>query len=247
VPAGLEAAIRDRHRAVAGLRAAGQTQDQAAAALGLSRQLTGRYWRAADPAALLAVHRSPALDPYKPYLRQQWDGGIRNITRLHREITARGFAGSYRTTYAWCALLKLAAPPAPPAPPAKHQVTRWITADPGNLADDDKAQLQAVLGRCPELDALAGHVTAFAKILTRRAGPGPLEDWLAAAAASGIPELRSFARGIRKDHDAVASAVTLQWSSGRVDGLNTRTKLLKRQCYGRASFPLLRKRILLTS
>ncbi len=43
------------------------------------------------------------------------------------------------------------------------------------------------------------------------------------------------------------NALTLEWSSGRVEGLNTRTKLLKRQMYGRASFPLLRKRILLTS
>jgi transposase len=41
--------------------------------------------------------------------------------------------------------------------------------------------------------------------------------------------------------------LTLHWSSGRVEGRNTRTKLLERQMYGRASFPLLRKRILLTS
>jgi transposase len=88
-------------------------------------------------------------------------------------------------------------------------------------------------------------------MLTRRAGDHPgagLDDWLAAAGNSpGQPELASFATGIRRDYQAVRNALTLPWSSGPVEGLNTRTKLIKRQMYGRASFPLLRKRILLTS
>ena len=70
---------------------------------------------------------------------------------------------------------------------------------------------------------------------------------MAAEASPGQPELRSFARGIRRDYQAVRNGLTLKWNSGRVEGLNTRTKMLKRQMYGRASFPLLRKRILLTS
>ena len=247
MPAGLEAAVRERHAAVHELRAAGKTQDQAAAALGLSRQLAGRFWRAASADALLKTRGTSALDPWKPYLRRRWDAGTTKIAVLHREITALGYAGSEPTTYAWLALLKLAAPPKPPGPPGKQQVTGWILTDPARLDDDDRAQLTGILGRCPELEALAGHVTAFAKILTRRAGDR-LDGWLAAAAASpGQPELASFATGIRRDYQAVRNALTLEWNSGRVEGLNTRTKLLKRQMYGRATFPLLRKRILLTS
>jgi transposase len=251
VPAGLEAVIRERYRAVHELRAAGTTLAGAAAALGLSQQLTGRFWRAGSADALLRVRGVSALDPWKPYLRRRWDQGTTTIAVLHREITALGYPGSEPTTYAWLALLKLAAPPKPPAPPGKQQVTRWMLTDPARLDEDQQAQLAAICGRCPELDALAGHVTAFAKMLTRRAGDRPgagLDDWLAAArAAPGQPELRSFANGIRRDYQAVRNALTLEWSSGRVEGLNTRTKLLKRQMYGRASFPLLRKRILLTS
>jgi transposase len=188
-----------------------------------------------------------ALDPWKPYLRRRWDQGTTTIAVLHREITALGYAGSEPTTYAWLALLKLAAPPEPPAPPGKRQVTRWMLTDPARLDAGQQEQLAAILGRCPELQALAGHITAFAKILTRRLS-GRLDDWLAAAEASpGQPELASFANGIRRDYQAVRNALTLEWSSGPVEGLNTRTKLLERQMYGRASFPLLRKRILLTS
>ena len=251
MPAGLEAVIRGRHAAVRELRAAGRTLPEAAAALGLSQQLTGRFWRAASADALLKVRGASALDPWKPYLRRRWDAGTTKIAVLHREITALGYAGSEPTTYAWLALLKLAVPPKPPAPPSKRQVTGWMLTDPARLGGDQQAQLAVILGRCPELQALAGHVTAFAKILTRRAGDRPgasLDDWLAAAGASpGQPELCSFANGIRRDYQAVRNALTLPWSSGRVEGLNTRTKLLERQMYGRASFPLLRKRILLAS
>jgi transposase len=251
LPADLEAVIRERYRAVHELRAAGTTLAGAAAALGLSRQSAGRFWRAGSADALLRVRGVSALDPWKPYLRRRWDAGITTIAVLHREITALGYAGSEPTTYAWLALLKLAAPPRPPAPPGKRQVTTWMLTDPARLDGDQQEQLAAILGRCPDLQALAGHVTAFAKILTRRAGDRPaagLDDWLAAAGASpGQPELRSFASGIRRDYAAVRNALTLPWSSGRVEGLNTRTKLIKRQMYGRASFPLLRKRILLTS
>lgn len=241
VPADVAAAVRERHAAVHKLRAAGKTQDQAAAELGLSRQLTGRFWRAASAEALLKTRATSALDPYKPYLRQRWDQGITTIAALHREITALGYPGSEPTTYAWLSLLKLAAPPPPPAPPATRQISRWLLTKPARLSQDQQAQLTAALGRCPELHALAGHVTEFAKILTGRLG-GRLDSWLDAAGEH--PALTPFANGIRQDHQAVTNALTLQWNSGRVEGLNTRTKLLERQMYGRASFPLLRKRIL---
>jgi transposase len=246
VPAGLEAAVRERHAAVHELRAAGKTQDQAAAALGLSRQLAGRFWRAASADALLKTRGTSALDPFKPYLRRRWDAGATAIAALHREITALGYPGSEPTTYAWLALLKLAAPPKPPAPPGKQQVTTWMLTDPARLGQDEQAQLTAALGRCPELQALAGHVTGFAKILTGRHG-GRLDAWMAAVDADDQPELHSFTAGIRRDYHAVRNGLTLPWNSGLVEGLNTRTKLLKRQMYGRATFPLLRKRILLTS
>ena len=138
-------------------------------------------------------------------------------------------------------ILGSTAPPKPPAPPTKQQVTQWLLTDPARRGGDEQAQLSDVLGRCPELHALAGHVTEFAKMLTGRLGDR-LDSWL--AAAGDFPALAPFANGIRHDYQAVRNALTLDWSSGRVEGLNTRTKQLERQMYGRASFPLLRKRIL---
>src|ERR1035441_4506275 len=138
-------------------------------------------------------------------------------------------------------------PPRPPAPPTPRQVTGLIPRDPARLGEAGHDQLAAIRSRCPELGALAGHVTGFAKILTGRHEDQP-GTWIAAVDADpGQPELHSFTTGIRQDEQAVRNALTLPWSSGLVEGLNTRTKLIKRQMYGRAAFPLLRKRILRTS
>ena len=187
MPAGLEAVIRERHAAVHELRAAGTTLAGAAAALGLSQQLAGRFWRAASADALLRVRGVSALDPWKPYLLRRWDQGTTKIAVLHREITALGYAGSEPTTYAWLALLKLAAPPKPPAPPGKRQVTSWMLTDPAHMDAGQQEQLAAICGRCPELDALAGHVTAFAKILTRRAAGRPGPAWMTGSPPPGTP------------------------------------------------------------
>ena len=244
-PGDLEAVIRERHAQVHALRAAGRTPGQAAAALCLTRQVTGRFWRAATAEMLLAARSTSAAGPYLPHLRQRWDQGATQITMLHNEITALGYAGSYGTTYASLAMLRLAQPARPPAPPTPREVTRLLLRNPGNMDPAGLARLAAVRGLCPEIDALADHIAAFAKILTQHLA-GKLDDWITAISADPAqPELQSFTTGLHQDIAAVRNALTLPWSSGPVEGLNTRTKAIKRAMYGRATFRLLRKRILL--
>jgi len=66
---------------------------------------------------------------------------------------------------------------------------------------------------------------------------------MAEAMASGIEALARFARGLQDDLSAITAGLILDWSNGPVEGQVTRLKLLKRQGYGRAGFPLLRQRI----
>lgn len=93
--------------------------------------------------------------------------------------------------------------------------------------------------RSPRPAALGG---TFVRMLHARQGaagdPNDLGPWLAAAAAT---ELRRFAAGIQRDRDAV---LCFRWSNGQVEGQVHRIKLVKRSMYGRASFPLLRARVL---
>jgi transposase len=65
--------------------------------------------------------------------------------------------------------------------------------------------------------------------------------WMTAAHQSG---LRGFVRGLRYDFEAVYAGIALPWSQGQVEGHVHKLKLVKRQMYGRATFPLFRKRIL---
>jgi transposase len=87
---------------------------------------------------------------------------------------------------------------------------------------------------------------AFAQMIRSR-NASELDPWLAEATTSRVPELRTFAEGIRRDHAAVLAALTHEWSLGQVEGQIHRLKLLKRQSYGRAGFDLLRHRVLARS
>jgi transposase len=58
---------------------------------------------------------------------------------------------------------------------------------------------------------------------------------------------RSFAKGLEQDLDAVTHGLTMKWSSGPVEGRVNHIKMIKRQMFGRAGLPLLRKRVLLTA
>ena len=137
------------------------------------------------------------------------------------------------------------APPAVPGPPKARDLASWILTDPGNLGEDEKAKLARARERCPHLDALAGHVTEFAKILTGLHGDR-LDAWIAAVEADDQPDLHSFARGLRHDHDVVLNGLTLPWNSGVVEGNVNRQDDQTADVRPRR-LPLLRKRVLLVS
>ena len=237
-----------RHAEIHAALARGLTITQISRTLHLDRKTVRRYATTPDPGDLCSGTRAVQpglLDPYLPYLHQRWDEGCRSTERLHQEIRARGYRGSLRTLRRHTARLRQdTAPPACPPAPASKKVAAWILTPPGNLTDDDRAALDAITGRCPELAATRALVRDFANMLTHRTG-SKLPDWASQAEASTVRELHSFAAGLRKDWPAVTAGLTLPWSSGTVEGHVNRIKMIKRQMYGRAKPDLLRKRVLL--
>ena len=250
---------RERHAAVHELLQAGRSQREAAEILDLSRNTVNRFAREPDPAALLvkATSRESKLDPFKPWINQRWNQGLTSAAALHAELAAtQGWTGSVQAVERYVRQFRTAdgrtrtgkAPRPVPAAllvPKTRQITRWLLTSPDHLDPDDQARLATVKASCPHLDALAGHIRAFAKMMTRRQGLLALEDWLTAAEASDLPELRSFANGIRRDQQAVTAGLALPHSSAAMEGNVNKIKMIKRQMYGRAAFPLLRKRVIL--
>ncbi len=71
-----------------------------------------------------------------------------------------------------------------------------------------------------------------------------LDAWMQVARESGINEIVSFVGGIERDYDAVRAGLRLPWSQGPVEGSVNKLKMHKRLMYGRASFQLLRQKML---
>lgn len=67
----------------------------------------------------------------------------------------------------------------------------------------------------------------------------------ALAEQTAPPPIKGFAGFLRQDLDAILAGLTLNYSSGIVEGHVNRRKTLKRQMYNRAGLSLLRKRVLL--
>jgi transposase len=250
-PAGKFAERACRHHAlVHELLAEGRTIRAIAGHLGWGRHTVQRYARAATWQELAdgrwQTPRPSMLDPFKPHLDQRTAQGCGNGAQLFREITALGYTGSYSTVRDWLDQHRPAPAPLPPPPPTVREVTGWLTRHPDSLTDDERPQLTALLDRCPELQAADGQVRAFAVMLTQLKGQ-ELPQWISDVKAAGLPGLCSFATGLEQDLDAVTCGLTSRWNSGPVEGRVNHIKMIKRQMFGRAGLPLLRKRVLLTA
>jgi transposase len=244
----LEARMRDQHAAVQALAARGLGLRAIARELGVDRKTARRFAQAAtgDQAVARAVSRPTVLDRYQPHLHRRWNEGCHDAAVLHAEITALGYRGSLRTVYRYLQPLRADLPPAALAPSALKigEVTSWLLRRAEDLDPRQQHLLADLRDHCAQLDRLAGHVTSFAKMMTKRTGDQELAGWLDHAEADDQPELHTFATGIRQDLSAVTAGLTMPHSSGPAEGNVNRIKAIKRQMYGRASLDLLRKRVI---
>jgi len=212
---------RRHHQVVHDLVGQGHGMRAIARQLGWGRHTVQRYARAQSWQELADGKwqgtRTSKLDPFKPDLRQGWEQGCTNAAELYRQITARGFAGSYGLVRDFLDQYRSAPGPIAPAPPTVRAVTGWLTRHPDRLTADEQSQLQAILERCPQLRAATGHIRWFGEMLTGLRGQD-LPAWISAVRADDLPGLGSFAAGLEADFDAVTCGLTTRWSSGVVEG-----------------------------
>ena len=235
---------RARFETVLRLRAEGLPMKEIARRAGVARNAVRRWLRAGE---FVPYRRAPApglLDPHLPFVEERWRAGLRNSVELHRELGARGFEGGYDIVRRWAAQRRrgqdAASRPPSSRVPSTRRTTRLLTGDPASLFPDDRAFVGALLASAPEIRVAAEHVRAFADLMRRRE-PAAFDAWLDTATATG---LGGFVAGLRQDRDAVRAAVAEPWSNGPAEGHINRLKLVKRQMFGRASFDLLRRRVL---
>jgi transposase len=191
-----------------------------------------------------AQYRPTMVDPYRDYLRKRRseEPGV-PVQQLLREIRELGYPGSSNLLVRY---LNQGRADAPRSHLSPRKAARLLLSKPDNLNDSQRETAARLSSSCPEMKALASLIGSFAALLA----PDPANEeklvrWIADARAADLPNLHSFTRGLDLDIKAATAAFTLPHHNGRTEGVNTKTKMLKRQMFGRAGFELLRHRILL--
>ena len=252
---------RTRYAEVQECLARGLSRAAASRELNLDIQTVRRFANATCAEELLskAEHRATRLDPFIDLVNQRWNEGVTSAETISAELRTIGFKGDAQTVRRYLKPFRLPGTsrshpdprqrkpaPAAPAVPKPRKISKALLTHPDRLTEDDALIVKNATAGCAHLERLHQHVRSFAKIMAQRRGT-ELPAWLEAAEADDLPELRSLAAGLRRDLAAVINGLTLEHSSGAVEGNVTRVKRIKRDGYGRANFDLLRAQILIAA
>ncbi len=252
----------EQWRDIRRLHLAGADVFDIARRLGVSRSTVYRYREREEPPEPTRFrHKRRALDPYVPYVLKRWAEGCHNGRKLYREIRQRGYAHDISNLGRLLAELRRAEaagkpggkPAGRPPPGAVHPNASFVpTARQAaalflrrreKLTAEQEAYLDR-LGTLDETSAEAYRLTQEFAGMARRLEGEKLNGWIEEADASQVAVMRRFAKGLRKDLSAVRAGLTESWSNGPVEGFVHKLELIKRSMYGRASFGLLRQRVL---
>ncbi len=201
--------------------------------------------------------RSPRrqVDAWREYLQRRWAEGCRNARTLTAELKTEGYKGSYdmvrRCVASWrqtgCLERRRPSCPGPRVPVHCDSPTAIAWALMKSATEEEGPQqtlARLFRAACPEVDQAVQLALEFRRLVTER-GADRFDQWMAAATAEqAAQEIARFAAGLRPDLAAVRAALSLPWSNGQTEGQVNRLKRIKRQMYGRASFDLLRRRVL---
>lgn len=237
---------RDRWTQIHALLDNGVGLLECARRLNLALNTIKRYARIDQPERLVRApqYRPTLVDPYRDHLRhrREQDPAV-PILQLLAEIKELGYTGSQNLLYRYITQGRVEADRPAISP---RRLSRYLLTRPDRLTENQRELLDVLTAACPQMTALAGLIDSFATLLTPAAGNAErLSTWIADTRAEDLPHLHAYTRGLDQDRTAINAALTHTWHNGTTEGVNTKTKLLKRQMYGRADFDLLRHRILL--
>ena len=200
--------------------------------------------------------RSCQLDAFSDYLCQRWQEGCSNAHQLFEELKEKGYRGGETTVRSFVARLRKGLPGMARPPKQAHngeracasiaspRELRWLLSKrEEDFTSQEQKDLEQLLESSQEVKHLHHLLQSFLHMLRERL-PERLNDWMKQARESGIKELGSFVAGIERDYDAVRAGLTFPWSQGPVEGTVNKIKTHKRLMYGRASFTLLRQKLL---
>lgn len=227
----------------------GQSMRSLARKYKMSRATIKKYLQSESP--ILHTRRkkqNTILSPYFSMIIKQLQRNA-TIKQIYSLIKEQGYQGSYSTVRAHIALVKKKISMSKiENPPQEQQIFRqqilplyWKTHR--DLAENEKKYLNQTLSKFPETKELYGFVQMFREQMAHLDSKG-IKKLLFSFQNSAISEIKSFVSFLIKDIDAVMASLNYTYNNGVIEGQINRLKYLKRMMYGRASFELLRKRVL---
>jgi transposase len=254
------------------LRVAGTSIGEIARQTGFGPRSIRKWLQFSTPPERCATAPKPCSpNHFLDYLSRRWEEGCVRGRELFYEIKLRGYSGSFshleRLLAKWRRANDAKVVTLPPVPERTTAPTTMIATvlravDPatgwtispivaaslcikprGLLTPRQAAKVDALKNTSADFTAMRRLAMRFRGIL-RSKDIQKFGVWLDDAQQSGLYAMQRFVRTVRRDLDAVTSALTEGWSNGQTEGHINRLKTLKRAMYGRAGAELLRARML---
>jgi transposase len=186
--------------------------------------------------------RQSSLEPWLPWLDEQWAAGQRNGAQLWRDLKQLGFRGCLRIVGEWVGRRRRAdkTDSALGHAPAARTIARLLTTGRDHLTKAETVMVAAIESGVALLAEARDLIAAFQDMIRRKA-TSELDAWLKRAKGGLVS---AFAKGMTKDKAAVAAAIESPWSNGQTEGQVCKLKLVKRQMYGRGNIDLLQARVI---
>ncbi len=132
-------------------------------------------------------------------------------------------------------------------PLSTRKLAKFIDVNIKDISDsDERSYMETLIENILEFRVVRKLVQIFKRMLKN--GCGNIRRWIEYVRGSkmALAGLKNFANGLLRDIKAVENAIHLPWSNGTVEGHVNRIKSIKRQMYGRASFELLKRKVILS-
>ncbi len=207
---------------------------------GYSRKLIRCVLRGQRPDVFRS--RQSSLEPWLPWLDEQWAAGRRNGSALWRDLRQQGFRGCLRVVGEWAGRRRRAekAKSALGHAPAARTIARLLTTGRDHLTKAETMTIVAIESGVA-LSAEARDVIADFQDMIRRKAATDLDGWIDRAQGGLVA---AFANGVLKDKVAITAAIASPWSNGQTEGQICKLKLVKRQMYGCGKIDLLQARVI---
>jgi len=195
------------------------------------------------------------LSPYVDYLDQRFEAGCMSQSQLFKEIQTQGYPGTTTVVSRWLKAKRILSGEDPITVrtgleitssstilPSNYKLSWLLVLDPDKLEDDDRKMLAHI---CTDdiIHKFYDLAQDFRKLLKERSVQA-FDAWLDTADLDSLKTIRNFSKSLRDEYPFIRAALEHEWSNGQTEGQVNRLKFIKRQMYGRASFELLRQKVL---